>query len=74
MTNFSEVLVSSDIRASRDLMFYNVLLQKAPEQFQAYAFRDIEMAALQALSRRSKEELSLMFLTVLTLNKLFLSM
>ena len=55
VTNFCEVLVSSDVRSSNDLPFYNVLVRqdfpfcyRERLNFQVFALRDIKMVAREA--------------------------
>ena len=66
----SEILVSSDKRNYRNMTFQSVLARqgsfffckRARLNFQAFATRDINMAAREGCHVRSKDELSLSFL------------
>jgi len=58
--NPSEVSVSSDIKPSQNLAFYNILAQQGSSfcntahlNFQAFAFRDIKMAAREGCRVRA---------------------
>jgi hypothetical protein len=68
ITNPSEILVSSDIRPSRNLTFYNVLARqgssfcnRARLNVQAFALRDIKMAAREGLRVGQKMNYRLSF-------------